>query len=120
MPKVTGIVKIYVDGEIYRSKEGAKLNTGGYERTAQTGFKVYGHSEKLVPAVIEMTVAHMADTDIEAINSMRDATVKFETDTGTSYVVANATTTKPAELTGGEGDLAVEISGDPAVEQKAS
>jgi hypothetical protein len=117
MAQVTGIVKVFVNGALKRSKDGAKLNTGGKERTAQTGHSVYGYSEKVVPAVVEFTLAHTADEDLMAINDLVEATLRFETDVGVTYLVQNAFTTKPTELTGGEGDVAVEMSGDPAVEE---
>jgi hypothetical protein len=117
MAQVTGIVKVYVNGSLQRSKEGAKLILGGKERTAQTGHSVYGYSEKVVPAQLEFTLADMADTDLVELSNLVDATAKFETDTGKSYLIANAFTTKPAELTGGEGDVPMEMQGDPAVEE---
>lgn len=118
MPQVTGVVFVFINGEIQRSKEGSKLNTGGWERTAHmTGPIFHGHSKKPVPATIEYTGSHMADTDLEALNNLEDATVRFETDTGTVYIVTKAATTKPTELTGGEGEFSVEISGAPAVKE---
>ncbi len=117
MAQVTGIVKVYLNGSLQRSKEGAKLVLGGYERTAAVGHSVYGFSQKKVPAMVEFTLAHTADTDLIELANMVEATVKFETDTGQSFMVANAFTTKPPEITGGEGDVAMEMSGDPAVEE---
>jgi hypothetical protein len=117
MAKVTGIVKVYLNGQLQRSKEGAKLVTGGFERTMVTGHSVYGYSEKTAPSQIEFTLAHMADTDIAALNNMVDATVRFETDVGLTYLCTGMVTTKPVELTGGEGDVAVEMMGDAAVEE---
>jgi len=117
MAQVTGIVKVYLNGSLKRSKEGAKLTFGGYERTPVVGHSVYGYSEKAAPAMVEFTIAHTADTDLQELADMVDATVKFETDTGLSYLVNNAFVTKPPELTGGEGDVAIEMAGDPAVEE---
>lgn len=117
MAQVTGIIFAHVNGKLLRVKEGAKLNTGGKERTAQTGHKVYGYSEKIVPAQFEGTIAHTADTDIDEMNGYVGATVTFECDSGVSYLMANAFTTKPCELTGGDGDLTLEMQGDPALEQ---
>lgn len=117
MGQVTGIVKIFVNGSLQRSKEGAKLSFGGKERTAQTGHEVYGFSEKVVPASIEFTLAHLSGDDLPGLSDTTGAEVKFETDTGVSYVITNAFTTKPVELTGGEGDVAVEMMGDPASEE---
>ena len=117
MAQVTGIVYIHANGSLLRTKEGATLMTGGQERTAQVGHRVYGFAEKIVPSTVTMTLAHTADTDIEELNGLTDATLVFECDTGVSYLIANAFTTKPVELTAGEGDLALEMQGDPALEQ---
>jgi hypothetical protein len=112
--KLTGIVTIKVDGEIMRSKEGAKLSLGGKERTAQTGNKVYGFTEKLVPSMCEFTLAHAGGDDLIGLQNSVDTTLEFETDTGDTYMIRDAFSTKPAELTGGEGDVAMEFSGQPA------
>lgn len=117
MAQVTGIVKVFVNGTLQRSKEGAKLITGGKERTPQVGHSVYGYSEKVVPSTVEFTLAHTADISLTDLNDIVDATVKFETDTGKSFLINNAFTSKPTELTGGEGDVAVEMMGDEAVEE---
>ncbi len=117
MPKVTGIVKVHVNGELQRSKEGATLETGGFERTKQVGHRVYGSSEKVVPSVLEYTLAHTSDTDVIALNALVDATVRFETDVGITYLLANCDVTSPCKITGGEGDCEVTMSGDPAVEE---
>lgn len=114
MAQVTGIVFVKVNGDLLRSKEGAKLMLGGKERTAQTGHSVYGYSEKVVPSQVECTISHLADTDLNALNDTVDATVTFETDTGVVYTVPNSFLTKPPELTGGDGDVALEFQGDPA------
>ena len=87
---------------------------GGRERTAQVGHKVYGFSEKVVPSTVEFTLAHVGQDDLEGLADKTDATIEFETDTGDTYLVANAFSTKPPELTAGEGDVAMEYQGDPA------
>ena len=115
--QVTGVVFVNLDGKLLRSKEGAKLNLGGKERTPIVGHAVYGYSEKVAPATVECTLSHTADTDLIALNNTTNSTLVFETDTGKSYLITHAFLTKPPELTGGEGDTAIEFAGDPAVEQ---
>jgi len=117
MPQVTGIVKVYLNGDLQRSKEGASLSFGGKERTAIMGYTLHGFAEKAVASELEFTLAHMADTDLIAINDLVDATLRFETDTGPVFLVTNAFTTAPVKLTGGEGDAEVTMQGDPAVEE---
>ncbi len=116
--QVTGIVYVHANGRLLNSKEGAKLNLGGKERTpVVANGRVIGYSEKVVPAMVECTLPHTADEDIIALNALVDATVTFGTDTGVTFLVANAFTTKPCELTGGEGDVSLELAGDPAIQQ---
>lgn len=113
MAQVTGIVKVYVNGKLYRSKKGATLKTGGKKREAVVGHKVYGFSEEIEASALDCTLVHMADTDVSEINGLTEATLRFETDTGVTYLVTNAFTTEPTEIKEG-GDMPLKMSGDPA------
>jgi len=117
MAKVVGIVKVFINGELQRSKDGAKISLGGKERTIQTGYAVFGHSEKVVPSMVEFTLANTADDDLIALGNLTDATVRFETDVGRSYVCTGMVVTKVIELTGGEGEVSIEMQGQPADEE---
>ncbi len=113
--KVTGVVILRIDGESIRSKEGASLEIGGFERTPIIADgQVIGYSEKPVPSLVVATLAHTSTTDLIAIRNMVDVTGVFETDTGTRYTIAGMFNTKPPKLTGGEGDVNVEFAGKPA------
>ena len=114
MSQVTGIVQVKVDGTLLRSKEGAKLMLGGRTRTAVSGYKLYGYSEKFEPASVEFTLAHVGGDDLVGISAKVSSTIEFITDTGDTYLIANAFCTKPAELSDGEGDVSFEFQGDPA------
>lgn len=116
MAKVTGIVKIYLDGELHRSKPDATLNVGGITKTAQVGHRLYGFSEEVTPSEVSFTLSHMADTDLITLRSF-EGTLRFECDTGVTYVISNATVTEPPELSGGGGDVSVTIMGDPAEQE---
>ena len=113
MAKVTGIVKIYVNGKLLRSKEGAALKTGGMEREGVNGHSHYGYTENLVNAELDCTLAHTADTDVIEANDFVGATLKFETDTGQVLVVTNAFTSEPCEVKQG-GDMSLKMMGDRA------
>ena len=117
MSKVVGIVKIYLDGDLVRSKDGATLNIGGFERTAQVGYAVYGYSEKVIPSDLEFTMSHMSDTDLITLRDLADAVVRFETDVGVTYVVTGAHVVEPPVVTSGEGDVSVHLMGNPATEE---
>ena len=113
--QVTGVAIVRVDGASLRSKEGAKLVFGGFERTPVYADGVLiGFSAKPTAAMVTATLAHTSSSDLAAIRDTVDATILFETDTGTTYTIRGAFCTKPPELTGGEGDVAVEYAGQPA------
>jgi len=114
MAQVTGIVYVKVDGELFRSKEGAKLSLGGKERSAQVGHSVYGYAEKVVPASLEFSIAHVGGDDLIGIQNKIDSTLEFETDTGDTYMVKDAFCTNPSELSGGEGEATFKFEGRPA------
>jgi hypothetical protein len=112
MAQITGIVKLYLNGNLQRSREGAKLDMGGKERTVHTGYAVYGYSEKVVPSTVTFDLAHTADIDLPEIDSLTSARVRFECDTGITYLITNAFTVKPCSLK--DGMVAVEMQGEPA------
>jgi hypothetical protein len=112
MAQVTGIVKIYVNGKLQRSKEGASLDMGGKERTMQTGHSVYGYSEKIIPSSLTFDLVHTSDTDLVELGGIVDGRARFECDTGVTYLITNACTTKTPKLK--DGVVSMEMQGDPA------
>lgn len=118
MAQVTGIVVIRMDGLSLRSKEKAKLDLGGKERTAVfADNELIGYAEKPVAAKVTATLAHTAETDLIAIRDATNVSLEFATDTGVSYLVANAFCVKPPVLTGGDGDVEIEFEGRAAVQR---
>lgn len=110
--QVTGRVTIRANGEVLLTQRGAKANLGGVERTGVTGDQsVAGFTEETAVPFIECTQIHRADTNLEALKDLTDATVMFETDTGKSYVLQNAWLATPLELTGGEGEVPLKFEG---------
>lgn len=118
MEKVSGTCIVRIDGRSIRSKAGAKLSLGGFERTAvYADGALIGFSEKPIASQITATLAHTSSTDLAALNETVDASGIFETDTGVRFSIRGLTLTKPPEITGGEGDATVEFMGQPAVQQ---
>ena len=106
--QVTGLVYIYVDGKLLKSKEGAKLtNITGVSRAAVTGHRVYGFSQKVEVPTVECKLADTADLSLAELGAISDSTVTFETDTGKRYILRNAWCSNAIDLTGGEGDVDV-------------
>ena len=114
MSQLTGIVFVKIDGELQRSKEGAKLTLGGKARTLQVGHSVYGHTEKIEPSKVEFVITHKGGDDLIGLQNKIDALIEFETDTGDIYICRDMVSIKSAELTGGEGEVAFEYQGKPA------
>lgn len=107
--KLTGRVEITVVGlGKLKSREGAKLNTGGVERETVTGDAgVHGFTEKTVAPSVECEISHDGKTSLTSLNAIDDATLVFETDTGCQYVLRHAWLTKPCEL--GRGAVALKF-----------
>ncbi len=117
MALVTGSITVLINGKSILMKEGeGELETGGFEREAVMADRtVIGPKEKPVAATCKGTAIHTSDTDILLINEMRDGTIVFKTDTGKTYVISHAFTTKPCSIKAG-GDMSVEFAGPAAVE----
>lgn len=104
--RVTGRAFISVNGSRLRSREGAKLMFGGFEREAVVGDdSIHGFSEKRAVPGIECSISHMADTDLAALRDTTDASVQFEADTGRVYVLRGAWIANPIEMSNGEVQL---------------
>ena len=111
MPQITGKAVIRVDGEEWRTEDGAKLNPGGVTREAKVGGgKVHGFAEKTKEPELECGVYQTRDTDLTAINDIRDATVVYESDTGDRYVLRSAFVTEQGELDAENGTINVKFS----------
>jgi hypothetical protein len=115
--QVTGTVILRVDGKSVRSKPGAKLMFGGVERSEEVADgQIIGYFAKPVASEIAWTMAHTADTDVDAMNRMTDSTIAFECDSGPVYTVRSAFLTKPCELTGDGNGVSCAAKGQAAVQ----
>ena len=120
MAKVTGRVTLQVDGQTLLSKHGATLEYGGVKRTAVVGpGGVIGYTEEMTPPMIHFELAHTADTSLDQIANWTDSTAIFATDSGHSYVIAQAFNMEPPKLAEKEGTITCSISGVNAVPRLA-
>ena len=117
MPKITGIARITANGELLESMPGAELDLGGSERELKSGFRVYGHTEKIAPAVLTVTIVWKNGTPIEDMRDFVDGVIIFESDIGESYSVENAVITKTVKVKDETGEVTLEFGGDPAKKQ---
>ena len=112
--KITGLVYINIGGRRQRSEKDATLEVGGKVGEAVMSANGYeGHATKeIAPAKISATFIHTGNDDVTALQNLRDTPVTFETDSGQTYLIANAGTEGSVKLKGGKID--VEITGTPA------
>jgi Phage tail tube protein len=116
-----GMAYIAVDGDLQPTMPGAKLDTGGVERTPVEGDnKMLGFTEKPKPAMVTFDISLGPTMSLKRLQDMKNATVTFECDTGQTYVMRGAYTTKTLALTSGDnGKVNVEMAGMPAEEMGA-
>lgn len=111
--QITGRAFIKVNGELLRSKNGAKIWLGNPTREGQAGdLGPEGFVEKPTIPAVECTIFHKANTPVEQLENFTEGTVIFETDSGPSYVLVEAWQVNQIELTsqdsGGEIPLRFE------------
>lgn len=106
MTQYAGRAEIRVNGATYRTLAGATLNTGGTTRSTVKGYSVYGFSEEATEPTVECKIPLGVDTDLMAINAIKDATVEFVTDIGKTYMLIDAWRDgEPAKVSGNEVDV---------------
>lgn len=106
MGQVSGKVFITINGRRLRSKEGAKLMTGGIEREpAVSDSGVDGYTEKHSTPQVDCTISHTPDISLQEIQNFKSGTLTFEADTGRIWTLKDAWCAKPPELTKGEVSL---------------
>lgn len=117
--RVGGIIYLKVDGELYSAKGNFTYNLGRARAEAVIGAEaVHGYKETPQVPFIEGEVTHRGDVDLDALVSIRDATVTLELANGSVIVLRNAWFA--AEGTGNteEGNVGVRFEGMSADEIK--
>lgn len=112
MGMILGEVTIRVNGKEIKSKGGATLNSGGYSRAQHMGAgRVWGMSRKFAPPSIELVIAADEDVDVMEINAIENATMIWEGDNGTSYMMTQCAVGEPASLREESGDISATFLG---------
>lgn len=115
MSKYLGQATISYDGNKLDTQKSAKINLGGTSRKPVVGSVGVGYAEELVPATVECEVNVSKDTPVEAIRNITNATITFQADIGSTWVVREAFLEEVLSL--GEGDggkMKVKFTGSPA------
>jgi len=111
MSKLFGKAQVSVDGTQLLVDQDGKLDLGGVNRNTVKGTDVYGYAEEAMEATIDISVFVDAKTDVHALNNLTDATAMFKADTGQTWVLAHAWTSKPISLSaasnGGKATLSI-------------
>ena len=117
MPQLVGRAYIRVDGELWRSLAGAKIDVGGIVTASVVGNEVHGYTESIKPAMVECEVPFAKGESIEKYRNLKDVVVTFELDTGQSYLVRDAHQIDPPVITDGDGGkIPMKFEGQPAEE----
>ena len=114
MAQQTGRITIDLGGgNVLTSKEGASLQIGGIQRDdALTDNGDHYWKEKAIAAEVDATMIHTTDSDLVAMQHMTGRQVTFETDTGQTFLMADAVFKSAGTLKNGEVD--VKFGGRPA------
>lgn len=117
--EIASRVTIQFDGRTVRSIPGATIDLGGSERTAHAGSgkdDIYS-TEETKPGMITCRINLAKGDSVERYRNMKNAVATYNLDTGQTYIMREAFTTKTLTLTPGEnGTVQLEIAGKPATE----
>jgi hypothetical protein len=109
--QITGKAVIRFDGREYKTADEANLSPGGVSREPVKGAgKVHGFTETTEVPEMECTIYHTNQISLAEIQAIDNATVIFETDTGSRWVLTGAFVTDPLSLKTKGGEVAVKMS----------
>lgn len=118
--KLLGSATIKVDGAVYKTNPGAKIDLGGPVREAVKGSStVHGYTESIKESALECEISVDKDTSIAEIQNIVDATIAFEADTGQTWIINSGwLADTPTVNEGDGGKVALKFCGPPAEEMK--
>ncbi|WP_297813742.1 phage tail tube protein [uncultured Methylophaga sp.] len=117
MSQITGRAFISINGSRLKSRPGATLNIGGFNRETQTGDDgVHGYKEAVMQPSVSCTISHDKDVSLKELADATDVSITFETDTGRTYIMSPSWLTAPPELNSQEGTIPLTYEGMNAEE----
>jgi hypothetical protein len=115
MSQYLGRATITYDGNKLDTQKSAKINLGGISRKPVVGSVGVGYAEEMVPATVECEVNVSRETPVEAIRNITNATITFQADIGSTWIVREAFLEDVLQLGEGEGGkMKVKFTGSPA------
>lgn len=117
MSQITGRAFISINGARLKSRPGATLNLGGFNRETQNGDdSVHGYKEAVMQPSVSCTISHDKDVSLKELADAKDVSVTLETDTGRTYIMSPSWLTAPPELNTQEGSIQLNYEGMSAEE----
>lgn len=117
MSQITGRAFISINGSRLKSRPGATLNLGGFNRESQLGDDgVHGYKEAVAAPSVSLTISHDKDVSLKDLADATDVSITFETDTGRTYIMSPSWLTAPPELNSQEGTIPLTYEGMSAEE----
>jgi len=112
MSQITGRAFIRVNGSQLKSRPGATLKLGGFNRNVVNGDDgPHGYTEEVVNPEISCTISHDKNTSLTELAKSTNDSVTFETDSGKTYIMSGSFLTAPPELNGQDGGVGLTYAG---------
>lgn len=113
--RVTGQVRIRIDGELYPTDGESSMEIGGPVREAVAGdYEAGAFKEMTAPAKCETSLLYKGGVMLGAIRAIDNATLTLETDTGHTWIMRNAYVAEVISFSGSDGKARVVFQSGPA------
>ena len=115
---VGGVHKMYIDSVMFLLKGDPEYDIGGTKRTVLRGSDglMHGSKKEVTGSRISGTTTNTSELDIAALRETNDATITLECPNGKVVSFPHCVFTGDPTVTGSEGEVSFEFTGDVATE----
>ena len=115
---VAGLYKMSIDSIPFLLKGDPEWDVGGKKRTVIRGKdgQRHGNSVEVVGSRLSGTTTNTSELDIAALRETKDATITLECPNGKVVSFPHCVFTGDPTVSGAEGEVSFEFTGDPAEE----
>ena len=115
---VGGLYTMYIDGVEFPLKGDPEFDIGGDKRTVIRGVdgKMHGTKLEKMGSSISGTTTNTSELDIAALRETKDATITLHCPNGKVVSFPHCVFTGDPKVSGAEGEVSFEFSGDKAEE----
>ena len=115
---VGGLYKMYIVSTPFLLKGDPEFDIGGEKRTVIRGKdgQRHGNSVEIVGSRISGTTTNTSELDIALMRETKDATITLECPNGKTVSFPHCVFTGDPTVSGAEGEVSFEFTGDPAEE----